>query len=57
MATGSGKAYTVTSDPYLIFCRSSLSANTIGTDSLAHKHAIMHVCVWEHIVNLYYRTA
>ena len=34
MATESGKAFSVTSDPYLKFCRSSLSANTIGTDSL-----------------------
>ena len=42
MATESGKAFSVTSDPYLKFCQSSLSANTIGTDSLANKQGYIY---------------
>ena len=42
MATESGKAYSVTSDPYLACLWSSLSANTIATDSLAHKQGYIY---------------
>ena len=42
MATESGKAYSVTSDPYLKLCRSSLSANTIGTDYLAQEQGYLY---------------
>ena len=42
MATESRKAYSVTSDPYLAFPWSLLFANTIATDSLAHKQGYLY---------------
>ena len=42
MATESRKAYSVTSDPYLACLWSLLSANTIATDSLAHKQGYLY---------------